>query len=111
MLSFKEFFFKEQVNPHHMRLSRLTGRIGKMRNGKHEGVNLVADRYKKNDHNFDQNSKQQIGLITPAEADKYFKKYNLNPSERDLLKGVGLGNRDFMIQRINHQYFIKPKKD
>jgi hypothetical protein len=103
MVSFKEFFY-EQVNPHHMRDSRLTSRFGSLRNGKMQGVNIVANRYKKNDPNYNQNKLQKTGLISNGEAQMIIGKHKLNPQELHTPKR--LGKRPYTIQKVQTGYVI-----
>lgn len=103
MVSFKEFFY-EQVNPHHMRDSRLTSRIGSHRDGKMQGVNIVAKRYKKSDPNYNQNKSQKTGPISFAEAQMIIGKHKLNPQELHVPKR--LGKRPYTIQKVETGYII-----
>lgn len=97
MVSFKEYFY-ENVNPHHMRDSRLYTRIGDQRDGKDTGVNMVAKRYSPNDPNYDQNNSQKTGPISNQEAFDLISKHGLNPQELNQPKQ--LGKRPFTLQKL-----------
>ena len=96
MVSFKEYFY-EQVNPHHMRDSRLF-RTGAPRDGKNTGVNMVAKRYSPNDPNYNQNKLQKTGAISNKEAFDLISKHGLNVAELKTPKR--LGKRPFTLQKL-----------
>lgn len=103
MVSFKEYFY-ENVNPHHMRDSRLYTRTGAPRDGKMQGTSIVAKRYKKNDANFDQNKSQKTGPISNDEAYSLISKHGLNSQELNQPKR--LGKRPYYIQKSPTGYII-----
>jgi hypothetical protein len=103
MVSFEEYFY-ENVNPHHMRDSRLYTRTGAPRDGRNQGTHMVAKRYKKNDPNFDQNSPQKTGPISNGEAFDLISKHGLNP--QDLHQPKQLGKRPFVLQKLPTGFVI-----
>jgi hypothetical protein len=102
MVSFKEYFY-EQVNPHHMRDSRLF-RTGAPRDGKNTGVNMVAKRYSPNDANYNQNKSQKTGAISNDEAFKLISIHGLNAQELNQPKR--LGKRPFTIQKLDTGFVV-----
>lgn len=112
MISFKEFFLEytdlsnKTINPHHRNLTRLTKRFGKIkRDGKPEGTNIMAKRYKPNDPNYNQNLKETEGVISPNEAEELIAKHGID--KNDLSTPKRLGKRPFTIQQINGKYIRK----
>jgi hypothetical protein len=101
MISFKEFFL-EYTNPHHRTDRRLTNRFGGYRNGNPEGTNIIANQYKPNDPNFDQNSKETVGVISPDEAEELIAKHGID--RNDLATPKRLGKRPFTLQQVNGKY-------
>ena len=108
MISFKEFFleYTDLSNPHHRNLSRLTNRYGKIKDdGTSEGTNIIANRHKPNDPNFDQNLKETEGVISPDEAEELIVKHGID--RNDLSTPKRLGKRPFTLQQINGTYIRK----
>jgi hypothetical protein len=101
MVSFKEYFY-EQVNPHHMRNSRLF-RTGAPRDGKNTGVNMVAKRYNPNDANYDKNKTRKTGVISNGEAIKYINEFGFNQYELNQPKR--LGKSPFTLQKLETGVF------
>lgn len=100
MVSFKEYFY-EHVNPHHLRLSRLSSRTGAPRNGKNTGINMVPSVHRPNvelNPNYDQNKSQKTGAISNAEAFDLISKHGLNAQE--LKQPKQLGKRPFTLQKL-----------
>ena len=87
-----------------MRDSRLTSRFGAPRDGKLQGVNIVAKRYKKNDANYNKNKLQKVGGISNGEAHELIIKHKINPNELHIPKR--LGKRPFTLQKINTGYIL-----
>jgi hypothetical protein len=104
MIYFKEFFL-EYTNPHHRTNRRLTNRFGGYRNGKPEGTNIIPNRYKQEDPNFDQNSKETVGVISPDEAEELIAKHGID--RNDLSTPKRLGKRPFTLQQVNGNYIRK----
>lgn len=98
MITFREFFFKEQVMPRHRTTHALTNRGNKFTDdGNLQSANIVANMYKKGDPNFDQNSKQKTGIVSPTEAEELIVKHGLNRNELERGIAVGLGKRPFKL--------------
>jgi len=70
---------KEPKNPHHRTDRRLTNRGVEVRNGKEEGMNIIANRYKQGDHNYKQ--KISDGSISNQQAQEMASKSNVNLPE------------------------------
>lgn len=112
MISFKEFFLEytdlsnKTIEPHHRKARRLTNRFGKIKkDGKSEGSNIMAGRYKPNNPNYNQNLKETEGVISPDEAEKLIIKHGID--RNDLSTPKRLGKRPFTLQQINGTYIRK----
>lgn len=111
MISFKEFFLEytdlsnKTIEPHHRKASRLTNRFGGLKNGKSEGTNIMANRYKPEDPNFDQNLRETEGVISPDEAEELIVKHGIDRNDLSIPKR--LGKRPFTLQQINGTYIRK----
>jgi len=95
----------EYTNRQQRNLSRLANRIGGYRNGNLQGTNIIPNRYKQEDPNFDQNSKETVGVISPDEAEELIAKHNIN--KNDLATPKRLGKRPFTLQQVNGNYIRK----
>jgi len=113
MITFKEFFLKEHVvTPRHRTTHALTTRGNKINDdGNLQSANIVANRYKEGDPNFNQNRQQKIGVIPPDEAEELIVKHGLNRHELEKGIQVGLGKRPFTLSknRITKQFVVNRK--
>jgi hypothetical protein len=100
MMTFKEFFLKEHVvMPRHRTTHAITTRGNKFTDdgSNLQSANIMANCYKPTDANFDQNSKQKVGGISPDEAEELISKHGLNRHELEKGVAVGLGKRPFKL--------------
>ena len=113
MESFNIFFkrpkkkYQKTKTPHHTTLKRVADRgIGFRNNengGSEEGLNFVASKYKKGDHNFDQNENQHIGPISNDIAFKLCKKHKIDIRHLP----AQLGKRPFELAGCANNYRIQ----
>lgn len=113
-MTFKEFFLEFYNNgksgPHHRSFKNLysinTRGNNLSRNGKNlEKANIIADRYKPNDPNYNQNEKQKTGPISNKEATELISKHNIKSFP------AKLGKRPFMLIQTPTGYSIQKIKD
>jgi hypothetical protein len=110
MESFTSFFFNkgkkkkygETKNPHHTTDKRIADRGIGFRDGKEQGINFVANKYKEGNHNYDKNKNQHVGPISNEIAFKLCKKHNIDL--RHLPKQ--LGKRPFKLAGSNGNFRI-----
>ena len=113
MITFKEFFFRENVvTPRHRTVHAITTRGNKFTDdGNIQSANIIANRYKDGDPNFNQNQRQKLGTISPDEAEELIVTHGLNRHE--LEKGIpaGLGKRPFSLSKHprTKQFSVTPK--
>ena len=114
MISFKEFFLEFYDNgksgPHHRSKTNLysintRGNGFNRRGDKLQSGNLIANRYKKNDANYDQNKNQKTGIISNSEAEELISKHNIK------IFPARLGKRPFMLHKTPTGYSIQEIKD
>lgn len=98
-MTFKEFFIQEQVTPRHRTIHAITNRGNKFTDdgSNLQSANIMANRYKKGDANFNQNAQQKVGAIPPDEAEELIIKHGLNRHELEKGIQVGLGKRPFKL--------------
>lgn len=113
MITFKEFFLEFYNNgksgPHHRSFRNLYSINTRGNNFSRNGENLekastVADRYKPNSSNYDQNKNQKTGIITDQEAQELISKHNISnfPAQ--------LGKRPFILIKTPTGYSIQKIK-
>jgi hypothetical protein len=106
MITFKDFFLKENIHKGIARQARHndpTKMVGTKANtftkdGTLKSANIVANYYNKDDPNGDQNTTQKTGPLMPNEAEEYINDYKLN--KNNLIQTgapVSLGKRPFQI--------------
>jgi len=103
MIIFKEFFveFHNLTNPHHRNRSLTRGNEF-TRDGQYLGkANMIADRYKINNANYDQNKNQKTGPISNNEAEELISKHNIKSFP------ARLGKRPFMLIKTPTGYSIQ----
>lgn len=112
-MTFKEFFLEFHNNgksgPHHRSFKNLhsisTRGNNFSRNGENlEKANMMADRYKPNDRNYDQNKNQKTGPISNDEAMELISKHNISNFP------ARLGKRPFMLIKTPTGYSIQKIK-
>lgn len=113
MISFKEFFLEFYDLKHNSngrsgsdfrrRMNRDGGvsRGNNPRNGQLSSANLMPNRYKVGNHNYDQNKVQKTGVISNAEAEELISKHNIKrfPAK--------LGKRPFMLHKTPTGYSVQ----
>jgi hypothetical protein len=112
MESFKTFFkssldkpkktYKTET-PHHRTDKRVADRGIGFRNGKEQGLNFKADKWKIGTHNYDQNENQKTGSIADVEAEKLADKHNIDLTRLP----ARLGKRPFKLCGIKGNYSIE----
>lgn len=111
MESFRAFFkssldkptkSEKTENPHHTTDKRVADRGLGFRNGKEQGLNFKADKWKIGDHNYDQNDNQHTGPISDDIANKLAKKHNIDLTHLP----ARLGKRPFKLCGIQGNYRI-----
>jgi hypothetical protein len=94
---------RKAETPHHRTDRRLTHRGVTFRNGKEEGSNIVASRYKQGDHNF--KPKLASGVIPIQKAIEMTQKSNVNLPENG--KSVRLRKGEYEISNNNGIYNLR----
>jgi hypothetical protein len=120
--TFLEYFYSEQMNPfispegnkkllnkrkaetpHHRTDRRLTNRGVEVRNGKPEGNNIIANRYKQGDHNYQLNLAS--GVIPTQKAIEMATKANVKLPENG--QSVRLRKGQYEISNNNGIYNLR----
>jgi len=120
MESFKSFFKSsldkpkksdKTETPHHRTDKRVADRGLGFRNGKEQGLNFKADKWKIGTHNYDQNANQDPNqAISNDKAKELADKHGIDLSKNTSNLGR-LGKRPFKLVGIKNNYRIKKCED
>jgi hypothetical protein len=120
MESFKSFFnssldkrakFNNKVTPHHRTDKRVADRGIGFRDGKEQGLNFKADKWKIGNHNYDQNANQDPNQsISNDKAQELADKHGIDLNKNTSNLGR-LGKRPFKLVGTKNNYRIKKLQD
>lgn len=124
MESFSEFFqildvgankkskkYGKTKKPHHRNDRRITNRSIETRDGESEGIGFMPNKYKRGDHNFDQDENQRDTPLSNQQAIELCTKHKIDIRKVKPHIGKSLGKREFEIVGFRNNYHLKKKAE